>query len=171
MTEKLIVLTLSGLEAAHLTDLVEQFRELVADTNATDSGDPAVARLVPNAYRDDDDASAEFRRLTESDLLDRRRDEADTVLASLAINGRPVRPGDVDRVDAEEERTITLDPNATGAWLRTLAAIRLVLASRLDIRHEDDFDGDDPRFGIYAWLGARLEGLVSALDDDTPLRG
>ena len=51
------------------------------------------------------------------------------------------------------------------AWLRTLAAIRLVLASRLGIEVAEDHDPDDPRFGIYDWLGYRLDGLVAAVDD------
>jgi len=46
------------------------------------------------------------------------------------------------------------------------AAIRLVLASRLGIVDADDHDEDDPRFGIYDWLGYRLHGLVTAIDGD-----
>ena len=60
---------------------------------------------------------------------------------------------------------LRLDPEDLQAWLRTLAALRLVLASRLGITTEDDHDGDDPRFGIYDWLGFRLDGLVRAADE------
>ena len=52
------------------------------------------------------------------------------------------------------------------ALLRTLAAIRLVLASRLGVDDEDTHDNDDPRFGIYDWLGYRLDALLTALDED-----
>ena len=48
-----------------------------------------------------------------------------------------------------------------------LAAIRLVLATRLGIRSEEDHDEDDPRFGIYDWLGYRLDGLVQAAYDES----
>ena len=59
-----------------------------------------------------------------------------------------------------------LAPDAIGAWLRTLAAIRLVLATRLGITEEDRHSPEDPRFGIYDWLGYRLDGLVSAVEGD-----
>ena len=61
---------------------------------------------------------------------------------------------------------LRLDTEALQAWLRCLAAIRLVLATRLGIRSEEDHDVDDPRFGIYEWLGYRLDGLVQAAYDD-----
>ncbi len=61
---------------------------------------------------------------------------------------------------------LRLEPEELRAWLRCLAAIRLVLATRLDIRSEDDHDVDDPRFGIYEWLGYRLDGLVQAASDE-----
>jgi hypothetical protein len=61
---------------------------------------------------------------------------------------------------------LRLEPEDLRAWLRCLAAIRLVLATRLDIRSEDDHDVDDPRFGIYEWLGYRLDGLVQAVSGE-----
>lgn len=157
-----IVLELSIVEAAHLTDLVEQFATLVDDTAATQ--DPAVARLVPDAYVDDDDAAQEFRELTESDLLTRRSEDAAAVLASLRHDGARLSPTTVDPALAMTAFTITLDGEEVGAWLRTLAALRLVLASRLGIVTEEDHDTDDPRFGIYEWVGYRLDGLVRAID-------
>lgn len=153
---------LSLLEAAHLTELIEQFAELV-DDGAHD--DPAIARLVPDAYRDDPDAAAEFRRLTQDDLLDRRRDEAAVVLATLQREGAALHPADLDRVDAESALVVELDAAAVDAWLRTLAAVRLVLSARLGIVDADDHDSRDPRFGVYDWLGYRLEGLLQAIDD------
>ena len=57
---------------------------------------------------------------------------------------------------------LMLSAPEAAAWLRTLAALRLVLASRLGIRTEDDHDPEDPRFGVYDWLGYRLELLVRA---------
>ncbi len=62
--------------------------------------------------------------------------------------------------------TIPLDPDGVRSWLRTLAAVRLVLASRLGIIDDDDHSDDDPRFGIYDWLGFRLDGLVRAATED-----
>ncbi|MHC2998950.1 DUF2017 family protein [Microbacterium sp. HJ5] len=164
MSEQSVVLELTRIEAAHLAGLVAQFAELV-DGAVVETGDPAVARLVPDAY-DDAESAAEFRRLTEADLLDRRRDDAQAVLASLGETA--VLPDDAPDSVLVENATITLDPTAVGAWLRTLAAIRLVLATRLGIAEADDHHPDDPRFGIYDWLGYRLDGLVAAVagDDD-----
>lgn len=162
MTPRIVVLELSRIEAAHLARLVVQFGELLQDSISHD-GDPAIARLVPAAY-DDEEAAREFRRLTEADLLDRRRDDADRVLASLGDSA--TLPEDLDDPALLEQVQIRLDPLTARAWLRTLAAIRLVLASRLGIEVAEDHDADDPRFGIYDWLGYRLDGLVAVVDGD-----
>jgi hypothetical protein len=162
MTPRLVILELTRLEAAHLAGLVTQFAELV-DGAVTDDGDPAIARLAPDAY-DEPGAADEFRRLTEADLLDRRHDDAQIVLASLADAAQI--PDDPDDPVLLEAVPVELASEATGAWLRTLAAIRLVLATRLGITEEDHHSPDDPRFGIYDWLGYRLDGLVSAIERD-----
>ena len=163
MNARIIVLELSRIEAAHLARLVVQFGELLQDS-ISDDGDPAIARLVPAAYDDDESAAREFRRLTEADLLDRRRDDAERVLATLS--DAATFPEDLDDPALLEQVQIRLDPLTARAWLRTLAAIRLVLASRLGIEVAEDHDADDPRFGIYDWLGYRLDGLVAAVDDE-----
>lgn len=153
----------SALEAAHLTDLVLQFSALLADS-IDGIDDPAIARLVPDGYRDAPDDAAEFRRLTQDDLLDRRRDDAALVLATLQRDGRTLRPEDLDRADADVQVIVELDAGAVAAWLRTLTAVRLVMATRLGITTEEEQD-DDPRFGVYNWIGFRLEGLLQAIDD------
>lgn len=161
-----VLLEMSMLEAAHLTDLVAQFAELIADTvDETTSDDPAIARLVPDAYRDDPAAADEFRRLTQGDLLDRRRDDADTVLATLQRDGVTLRPGQIADEDATAAFVVELDDPRVAAWLRTLTSVRLVMATRLGIADDGQDDPDDPRFGIYNWLGFRLEGLLDALED------
>ncbi|MEV8023204.1 DUF2017 family protein [Microbacterium sp. NPDC080220] len=129
-----------------------------------DARDPAVRRLVPDAYRDDADAAAEFRRLTQDDILERRLTDAGVVRASLRRDGRDLDPAELDRTQAEDALVVELTPEVAGAWLRTLAALRLVLAERLGATGEDH-DGDgDPRFGVYEWVGYRLDVLVRALD-------
>ncbi|QKJ19315.1 DUF2017 family protein [Microbacterium hominis] len=154
---------LTRLEAAHLAGLVGQFADLL-DDGADGTDDPAVARLVPDGYSDDDAASEEFRALTERDLLTRRREDAAVVLDSLADAAQiPDDPADPVLLESVEVR---LEPADVDAWLRTLAAVRLVLATRLGISSADDHDEGDPRFGIYDWLGYRLHGLVTAIESD-----
>jgi len=158
-----VVLELARLEAAHLAGLVSQFAELVAGSAET-SGDPAIGRLVPDAYSDDAAAAQDFRHLTERDILARRRSDAALVLASLQDAAEI--PDDPESPMLLEQVEIRLDHSEVQAWMRTLAAIRLVLAERLGIKGPEDHDESDPRFGIYDWLGYRLHGLVTAVDAD-----
>ncbi|WP_270352713.1 DUF2017 family protein [Microbacterium testaceum] len=158
MSERIVVLEISGLEALHLAGIVGQFRDLLADSRA--DTDPAVERLLPDAYPDDASASREFRRLTGGDLLGRRAEDAATVLRTLGGDG-----GDLDpQSDPDATIAVALGETEALAWMRTLAAVRLVLAERLGIRTEDDHQPEDPRFGVYDWIGYRLDGLMTALD-------
>ncbi|WP_242864620.1 DUF2017 family protein [Microbacterium testaceum] len=158
MTDKIVVLEISGLEALHLAGIVGQFRDVVTDTRRDD--DPAVSRLLPDAYPDDDAATREFRRLTGDDLLGRRASDAEVVLRTLGMDGSgPASDGDPDAT-----LTIALGQDEALSWMRTLSAVRLVMATRLGIQDDDDHPPDDPRFGIYDWIGYRLDGLVTALD-------
>lgn len=124
--------------------------------------DPALHRLLPDAYGDDAEASAEFRRYTEASLRDAKRADITVVrqaLASLEVTGERVLEGD----QAE-------------AWMRFVTDARLVLATRLGIATADDAarlenlaraDADDPvitAYGVYEWLGYLLGDLVSAID-------
>jgi len=65
-----------------------------------------------------------------------------------------------------EEVVVHASAEDVSALLRTLSAIRLVLATRLGIQADDDHDSTDPRFGIYDWLGYRLDSLITAIDAD-----
>ncbi|HEY5990560.1 MAG TPA: DUF2017 domain-containing protein, partial [Streptosporangiaceae bacterium] len=117
--------------------------------------DPAIARLLPNGYRDDPEAAGEFRRYTEQGLRSGKVAAARTVLATLPGDGGRVRLG---REDAE-------------VWLRALNDVRLALGVRLEItedyEHElADDSGTDPRSAylqVYDWLTFLQESLVRAL--------
>ncbi|MTE23715.1 DUF2017 family protein [Microbacterium sp. ZXX196] len=159
MTDRLTILTLTRIEARHLADLIDQFATLVADGR---SEDPALGRLTPDAYPEDDAASREFRDVTRTDLLGRRAGDARVVAEDLE------RIGDAGLDDALSPVDVSIAGDRLDAWLRTLAALRLVLASRLGISDGDAaHDEDDPRYGLYEWLGYRLEGLVQAADGET----
>lgn len=111
--------------------------------------DPALARLLPDASRDDPAVAAEFRRFTERGVRVRKHDQLRTASASLG-RGSPV---------------VLSEPEAL-SWLTSLTDVRLVLAERLGLRTEadadslhrdlDDMDVDDPR----AWLAAVYDFLT-----------
>jgi hypothetical protein len=117
--------------------------------------DPALARLLPDAYRDDPDASGEFRRYTEQSLRSAKQEVAQTVLDTLPADGGPVK---LSREQAQ-------------SWLRALNDVRLTLGVRLGVTEEFEeqwsrLKPDDPQwsaFEVYAWLGAVQESLVQAL--------
>jgi len=110
--------------------------------------DPALARLLPDAYRGDDHAASEHRQLTELGLVDRKVANARTVIASL-----------------DDGTTVTLDPAAVQAWLRHLTDLRLVIAARLQIKDDgDEATGDDRMLDLYDWLGYLQGTLVECLE-------
>jgi len=162
VTESTVVMEITRIEALHLRELVAQFVDLLSEGPGSD--DPALARMTPNAYPDAPEAARDFRSVTERDLLRRRTDDAGAVLADLTVAGDVSEVTDLSMEEAVSELVIVLEPDRAASWMRTLAALRLVLASRLGVVTEDDIDDADPRFGVYEWLGYRLEGLVTAMD-------
>lgn len=157
-----IRVSLATIEGINLVSLIDDFTSIL--TTADDTVDPAIDRLTPDAYPDDADASAEFASATRADLLTRRADDA-------AIVRRDLAPFLVDLPDelaedaALEPRDVTIQADEVDAWLRTLAAIRLVIATRLDITaNEEEHDPEDPRFGLYDWLAYRMDTLIALAD-------
>ena len=95
--------------------------------------DPAIDRLFPVAYPDDEDRQTEYRLLVQDELLSSH-------LAALAVLEETA---DADRLD--EEQLL--------AWMRALNDVRLVLGTRLEITEEGDerpLDPRDPRAGAFA---------------------
>jgi hypothetical protein len=135
----------------------EGLPDLTLSDNTSVSDDPVLARLFPDAYREDQEASSEFRRYTEAGLRDGKRAAAETVLETLGDGGE-----------------ILLDADQAQAWLRALNDLRLALGTRLDITEETleqmrEFDWDDPRnagYAAYDWLTYLQESLVHALCGD-----
>lgn len=154
MTGSGIHLPMQSIEAQHLAELVEQFLELLRDTEIGE--DAALNRLTPVVYPEDADASAEFADATSADLLDRRAADARVVQAGLVALG--------EGPDAPQQE-LSLAGSEVDPWLRTLASLRLVIASRLGIEADPSPDPDDPRRGVYEWLGYRLDLLVDAADE------
>ena len=148
-------------------DPLEALLDMTGPSDPPD--DPVLARLLPTAYPDDDDAAAEFRRYTEGDLRDGKARTAGTMIDSLEDAGLP---DDVEGGAAVEVIELELDAAQAMAWLKGFTDLRLALAVRLGIDDEDDqrrlegLPDDDPRshlFAIYDWLGFLQETLVRAL--------
>lgn len=119
---------------------------LVLGTEDSASGDPALARLLPDAYRDDPEASADHRRLTEVGLVSRKISNAQSVLESLATGA------------------VRLDDDSSLAWLRVLGDLRLALAARLGIEADGDPGNDPELHAVYDWLGWMQGSLIDAID-------
>jgi len=117
--------------------------------------DPVLARLLPDAYRDDPEAAGEFRRYTEQGLRSGKVAAAQTVLDTLPAGGGRVRLG----------------PEDAQAWLRALNDVRLAIGTVLGITedYEDEMAAAswaDPRSAyleVYHWLGYVQDSLVRAL--------
>lgn len=117
--------------------------------------DPILARLFPDGYSGDDEASGEFRRYTERGLRSGKMAAAQTVLDTLPESG--------GRVELSQEQA--------QAWLRSLNDIRLALGVQLGVTEdlqdmqERAAQGGPQAAGlwIYDWLSVLQESLVHAL--------
>ncbi|MCW4384743.1 DUF2017 domain-containing protein [Salinibacterium sp. SYSU T00001] len=143
-----VVAEIEDAEVTLLTTLTHQAAAVVGDA---DLDDPAVQRILPDAYPDDAEASAEFRRFTQADLAGRKLANAARILDCL------------ERVDSG---SLTLGHEDVTAWLRGLTDIRLILATRLGIETDDDLGASaDPMMrDVYDWLGFVQNSLVEAID-------
>jgi hypothetical protein len=118
--------------------------------------DPALRRLLPDAY-DDPDGAAEFRRLTDAGLRAEKVANLRRIVDGAAATGGVVRIG-IDDVDG---------------WFAGLNDIRLVLGERLEMteerEHLEDLDQGDPRLPLlaaYDWLSMVQELMIHALVGD-----
>jgi hypothetical protein len=135
------------------------------DPTAERSDDPALARLFPDAYADDEEAAAEFRRFTERSLRDTKLAHARTVASALEGAG---------------DKLVLSDGEAQ-SWLGTLNDLRLTLGSRLGVTEDNheallSLPDDHPLAGlalVYDWLTWLQETLVRALTglDSSALAG
>ncbi len=167
-----IVLRVEEVERLLLISMAEQVLEMVAPRDVDPDADPLFAvvgiepttqrprsevllRLFPDAYGDDDEASAEFRRFTERDLRRMKTDHANVVMESLQRSGDKVM----------------LSINLAPSWLGFLNDVRLALGVRIGIDDDfhdevEEFERDDPRLallGVYDWLTYLQESLVQIM--------
>ena len=182
-----IVATFEPGEAHVLASLAGQVVELLRDRNGASEStpdplgselglggpslppeDPVLRRLLPDAYRDDAEDAAEFRRFTEQGLTSTKVANAEALIGSLVDAGLELVADEEDQRPIEVE----LGPDVVQAWLRSLTDIRLSLAVRLGIETDEDavlvHHADDEAVAamseIYDWLGYVQESLVVSLD-------
>lgn len=142
-----LVAEFTAVEAAVLSDLMWQAIDLMQSA-ATPDRDYALERLLPNAYPDDPDAAAAFRQGTEESLLAGKIRNAQTVI-----------------LGARSDAPVRLAPSEVQSWLRALTDVRLILASRLGIEHDDDPGNGDPYLtDVYQWLGALQASMLEAME-------
>lgn len=163
--------SLEEVEVALLRSLARQLQDLVGPRDDPDADplealvgidplaqtpdDPALRRLLPDAYINDDEAAGEFRRFTERDLRESKARNAGLVDAQLAEQGREV----------------TIAGDAIPAWLGFLNDTRLTIGTRLEISEENHdalagLPDTDPRSGlfqVYDWLTFLQESIVQRL--------
>jgi hypothetical protein len=122
--------------------------------------DPGLQRLLPAANREDEQASAEFRRLTEAGLRARKAANLELALKGLR----------------RDSNAVELDETAAHAMLVALTDVRLVLGERLALRVDEDVEAlhaslhdrpdDDPvvhAHVVYDFLTWLQETLAEAL--------
>ena len=145
---------------AEPTDLFDDLEKMFNETTAAPPEaptDPVLARLLPNAYRDDPEAAGEFRKYTESSLREAKKYFAQTLLETLPAKGEGGRV----KLTADQARD----------WMRALNDVRLMLGVRLEVTEDfeeqlDSLDPQDPRLGafeVYGWLGEMQDSLVRAI--------
>jgi hypothetical protein len=117
--------------------------------------DPVLARLLPDAYADDPERAAEFRRYTEPELRAGKQAAVHAVLESLPEDGG----------------RIVLTSELADAWLGALNDLRLAIGTRIGVTEDsyDELDRLDPsserarELTVFTWLGVLQETLVDTL--------
>lgn len=143
--------------------------------------DPVVRRLLPDAFLDDPEASAEFRRLSADTVRGRKVGAIDTVLEDLEAM-------------RQQEGGVVVEAERAAAWLTALNDARLALGTLLAVSEDDDLQAEldayeqqmvaeqlsgtphEPdeasteralrayRIAVYDFLSALLDMVVRALD-------
>lgn len=175
---------MNGNERAVVAGLIEQTRELLAPDQPSTGDpladfeaslrapdepveqadrDPALQRLLPDAHRGEPSVAAEFRRLTEQDLRQRKH-----ATFTVAIDALLAQPGD-------REDSLDLSTEQAQALMVSLTDVRLLLAERMGLREEADLEAltaqlqADPEhglgyaFGVYEYLTWLQDSVVGAL--------
>ncbi|CAN5888976.1 DUF2017 domain-containing protein [soil metagenome] len=154
------------------TDPLASVVGLGADAPLPRPDDPVLARLLPDAYRDDEAEASDFRRYTEPGLRDQKASNAAAVIASLSEAGADLDvAGPAGGAAGGAGVDVELDADGVDAWLRCLTDVRLALGTRLEVAEDDEarweqLPDEDPAkamHDVYDWLGFVQETLLRAL--------
>ena len=138
------------------------------ESGQLDSGvprDPALDRLLPTAYHGDPAMAAEFRRLTEQGLRERKSANLATAISALLAAD-----------DNKDKDKVRLNLEQAQALVVALTDVRLLLGERLGLRTDADADDlhdrleaaseDDPELYLaayYDFMTWLQESLTQAL--------
>jgi hypothetical protein len=145
-------------EAMLLSELADQVDSVLL---LGGDDDPALGRLFPSAYEDDEASANEFARYTRESLVDGKRQAAQSVRDATAVE----HPDD-------GVVQIELDQAQAWGWLTFLTDLRLILAERVGLDDdEDDTDvetRDDYLRAAYEWAGFVQGSMLEVLDPIKP---
>lgn len=160
--------------AAQSDDPLRRLEAEFAGREAREPSDSAVRRLFP-AASEDPELAAEYRRLGQQDLADGKLSDLRRVMRTLDSTG-------------QGHSEVVLDEEGAMSMLRALNDVRIVLADRLGLERDGDFDtvrmlqqigervedagppGDEEHVGsdvviaVYELLSWLQESLLRALD-------
>jgi len=159
--------------AAQSSDPLQRLEAEFAVREAREPGDSAVRRLFPAASQDAQLAE-EFRRLGQQDLAEGKLTDLRRVMSVLDSSG-------------PEHSEVSLDEDDALAFLRAFNDVRIVLADRLGLQRDGDFDtvrmlqqigervdgsggedeehvGSDVVIAVYELLSWLQESLLRAMD-------
>lgn len=165
-----IRLELGQMERAVLADLVRQMSALLGpadehedplsaaldfDRSEPRPDDPAMLRLFPDAYRDDPEEAASFRRYTQESVRQQK-------VANLVVVLRGL-----------EENATELSDESAGAWLGALNDLRLALGTRLEVTEDESWrrrsrrSRDPEQMGpqLYDWLTWLQSSLIESISE------
>lgn len=117
---------------------------------------PILERLLPDGYRDDAFAAADFRKYTDDSLRRSKMADAAIVRAGLEL--------------ADPDGTVRVNEDEIDCWLRAINDLRLALGVQLGIGTEDpeawqNLAETDPLYGIamiYDFLTWWQDSLITA---------
>ncbi|WP_127794891.1 DUF2017 family protein [Agromyces sp. LHK192] len=146
-------LVLEAEEAMLLSELADQVDSVLL-LGAED--DPALGRLLPNAYPDDVESAHEYTRYTRGSLVDGKRQAAQSVRDATSVG------------DGGKLVEIELDQVQAWGWLTFLTDLRLILAERVGVVEEGEPDQDEQRDdylrAAYEWAGFVQGSMLEVLD-------